>query len=194
MRVLAPFIRGKMAHETYRALFNYVPLGQLELVETGYAPSAYWWELRRRWNGEDDFMIVEQDNVINAEVFPSFSMCDQPWCCYEYIGPPGMDLDGSGEGNVLRKSLGCTRFSAELQQDITAEMISDKDYFIWHLLDMRISRLLEIHGFSPHVHGQIKHVHQYDTDPAAVNKDRAMRAASGGHTFTLEPSLTSFNV
>lgn len=178
MRVLAPFVRGQMTREAYRALMEYVPIGSLEMVETSYDTSAYWWELRRRWNGEDDLMIVEQDNVITAEVVPSFNMCDKPWCCYEYQGPPGMDTDGTGEGRILRKSLGCTRFSADLQDKITAQTISDKDYFVWHLLDMRIARLLEIHGYEPHVHGSVKHCHKYTTDETQIFKDRAMRVAS----------------
>lgn len=177
MRVLAPFIRGSQPREAYRALVEYVPIGSLEMVETGYDTSAYWWELRRRWNGEDDLMIVEQDNVITAEVIPSFNACDKPWCVYEYLGPPGMDVDGTGEGRILRKSLGCTRFSAELQDKVTAAMISDKDYFVWHLLDMRIARLLEMHGYESHVHGAIKHCHRYTTDPEKIFKDRAMRLA-----------------
>src|SRR5882762_7060357 len=120
MRILAPFVRGKMAAEAYRALIQNAPIGQMELIETGYDQSAYWWELRRRWNGEDDLMIVEQDNVIGPEVIPSFNMCPEPWCCYEYLGPPGMDFDGTGEGRILRKSLGCTRFSMQLQIDVPA--------------------------------------------------------------------------
>ena len=177
MRVLAPFIRGGMARETYNALTKYTPLGSLEMVETGYDVSAYWWELRRRWSGEDDLMIVEQDNVIDAEVVPSFQECMEPWCAFEYLGPPGMDVDGTGEGRILRKSLGCTRFSAQLMNDVPAETISDKDYFVWHLLDMRISRMLEMRGYAPHVHGEVKHCHRYDMDPQKVFKDRSMRIA-----------------
>jgi hypothetical protein len=89
-----------------------------------------------------------------------------------------LDIDGTGEGRILRKSLGCTKFSAELQAKITATMISDKDYFVYHLLDMRLSRLLEIHGYEPHVHGQIEHCHKYTTDEKEIFKDRAMRSAS----------------
>jgi len=32
-------------------------------------------------------------------------------------------------------------------------------------------------GYEPHVHGEIKHCHRYDTDPQKVFKDRSMRAA-----------------
>lgn len=187
MRVLAPFVRGKMSGETYRALVKYVPIGSLELIETGYNVSAYWWELRRRWTGEDDLMIVEQDNVITSEVIPSFSECDEPWCSYSYLGPPGMDVDGSGEGRILRKSLGCTRFGAQLMKDVPAETISGNDYFAWHLLDMRVSSMLEIRGYSPHVHGTIKHAHIYETDPVKVEKDRVMRSAAMSPNAVLIP-------
>jgi hypothetical protein len=86
-----------------------------------------------------------------------------------------MDFDGTGQGRILDQSLGCTRFSADLQSKITAEMISDQDYFVYHLLDLRFARLLNLHGYRPHVHGSIKHCHKYDEDPAKVEKDRVMR-------------------
>jgi hypothetical protein len=160
------------------ALTRYVAPGDLELVEVGWDVSAYWNELRRRWNGEDDLLVVEQDNVIDAETIPSFNACDCKWGCFDYLGPPGMDFDGTGNGRVLRKSLGCTRFSAGLQQEIPASMISDKEYFVWHLLDCRVARLLELHGHRPHVHGRVKHMHNYDYDPDFVERDRIKRLAS----------------
>ena len=178
MRVFVPFVQGGLARETFNALFRYASVDCLELVETGYDTSAYWWELRRRWNGAEDLLIIEQDVVIDSEVIPSFNVCDDPWCCFQYLGPPGMDFDGSGNGRILRKSLGCTRFSAALQQEIPASMISDKEYFVWHLLDCRVARLLELHGHRPHVHGRVKHVHNYDYDPDFVERDRTKRLAS----------------
>jgi hypothetical protein len=178
VRVLACFVRGQQSAKAYRALVKYAPLGALEMIETGRDVSDYWHAIRARWTADDDLVTVEQDNVITSEVLPSFGECDQPWCSYAYLGPPGMDIDGTGEGRILRKSLGCTKFSAELQAKITATMISDKDYFVYHLLDMRLSRLLEIHGYEPHVHGQIEHCHKYTTDEKEIFKDRAMRSAS----------------
>jgi hypothetical protein len=177
VRILACFVRGRQSAKAYRALVKYAPLGSLEMIETGRDVSDYWHAIRARWTGDDDLVIIEQDNVITAEVLPSFAECDEPWCCFSYLGPPGLDLDGSGAGRVLMKSLGCTKFSADLQAKITATMISDKEYFVFHLLDMRLSRLLEVHDYQPHVHGAIEHCHKYTTDEQAIFKDRAMRAA-----------------
>jgi hypothetical protein len=195
VRILACFVRGQQSPSAYRSLLRYAPIGSLELVDVGNDVSSYWHAIRDRWNGEDDLVTIEQDNIITGEVIPSFQECEKKWCSFSYLGPPGMSFDDSGQGRVLKKSLGCTRFSAELQREIPASMISDSDYFVWHLLDLRISRLLELHNHEPHCHGEIKHAHNYDYDPEHVERDRLKRMASvtpalpplrGGHQGATE--------
>jgi hypothetical protein len=169
MRVLATYVNNHLRPEAYRALVKYVPIGQLEMINTHGNVSRYWHEFRRRWIGEYDLMTVEQDNVITAETIPSFNACEEPWCTYMYKGPHSMpDRD-------LKAALGCTRFSAALQRAIPANEISDKDYFSWHLLDYRINVLLTGVGLQPHVHGEIEHLHAYDDDSTSIAKDRMMR-------------------
>jgi hypothetical protein len=172
LKVLACYVSKSLKRETYRALVDYVPIGSLEMVEVSHDVSAYWHEIRKRWNGEDDLLIVEQDNVITAETIPSFNMCDKPWCTYWYPGPPGM-VD-----NKLTKSLGCTRFSAELQKAVPYPAITDKEYFIWHMIDARVADALELRGYAPHVHGEVKHLHTYDMTDEEIAQDRAMRVAA----------------
>jgi hypothetical protein len=188
MRVLACYVRGQQSPEAYRALLRYASIGSLELISVGHDVSAYWHAIRDRWTGEDDLVIIEQDNVITGEVIPSFQECEKKWCSFSYLGPPGMNFNGNEEGRVLKKSLGCTRFTAELQREIPASMISGNEYFVFHLLDMRISRLLELSGYSPHVHGEIEHAHNYDYDPEHVERDRLKRMAS------VTPALPPFGV
>lgn len=165
MRVLACYAGQQLNPRTYRALVKNVPIGLLEMVNVEGNVSNYWHEFRRRWRGEYDLMTVEQDNVITSDIIPSFQMCDEPWCVYEYIGPPHMS------DRWLATSLGCSRFSRYLQQDVPVSEISDKDYFTWHLIDFRLGIVLRDKGYTPHVHGRVEHLHAYETDPKSIAKD-----------------------
>lgn len=170
LRVLACYAGTSMRQETYRALTRYVPIGCLELVNVSEDISTYWLEFRKRWNGKHDLMTVEQDNVITGEMIPSFSMCDKPWCVYEYEGPPNM-VNRGAQDNILRTGLGCTRFSQSLQQEIPVTEISAKDYFSWYLIDYRIATVLGKRGYAPHIHGRVEHLHDYTTDRARIIKE-----------------------
>jgi hypothetical protein len=168
MRVLGCYAGNQLRPETYRALVKYVPVGCLEMVNVEGNVSNYWHEFRRRWRGEYELMTVEQDNVITSEVYSSFQMCDEPWCVYEYLGPPHMS------DRWLATSLGCSRFSRALQKAVPIEKISESDYFTWHLIDFRLGIVLRDEGYLPHVHGKVAHLHAYETDPQAIAKDAAL--------------------
>lgn len=175
MRVLACYNGDSLRPETYRALVKYVPLGTLELVNVAGNVSNYWRQFRARWIGEFDLMTVEQDNVITAEMIPSFAMCDEPWCVYAYEGPPHMD-------ELMDTALGCTRFTAALQQAVPVKEISESDYFSWQFIDYRLSVVLQQKGYKPHVHGEVKHLHDYNTEPiqAALGHNLIRRAVEKG--------------
>src|SRR5580704_14940007 len=115
LRVLACYTSHGLRQETYRSLVRNVPIGSLEMVNVSGDLGTYWREFRKRWNGNHDLMTVEQDNVITPDVIPSFNMCPEPWCVFEYEGPPNM-LNRGAEDCWLKTSLGCTRFSQQLQQ------------------------------------------------------------------------------
>lgn len=153
---------------TRESLERYAP--EVELIKTEDPqdlPNA----IRDRWNGEEDLVIVEQDKEITAEVIPSFQACDQFRCAYSYyINPDPYTRE-------VDIGLGCTRFSAEVQQIVPAtEWYEMKDLWAWgycpdcdgkgcwRFLDSRINVVMLNHNIIPHCHGRVKHHHWY---PAA---------------------------
>ena len=115
-----------------------------ELVWTGGSDTAYWEELSRRWDGNDDLMVIEHDIEIHADVVPQFTRCPSDWCCFGYeYGPSWPD-------HLITGALGCTRFSAELQRFMPAATIatsvSATDNLppvpFWHNCDLYIRNAL----------------------------------------------------
>lgn len=190
MRVLACYNGSSLRPETYRSLVKYVPVGSLEMVNVSGNISNYWRQFRARWLGEFDLMTVEQDNVITAEMIPSFSMCDEPWCVYAYEGPPHM------EGELMDTALGCTRFTAALQKAVPAKEISESDYFSWQFIDYRLSVVLQQKGYRPHVHGEVQHLHDYDKEPiqAALGQNLIRMAIAKGVTEAAEEGVAARKV
>jgi hypothetical protein len=170
LRVFAGYVGSGLRPETYRSLVRYVPIGCLEMVNVSGDLSTYWLEFRKRWVGNYDLVTVEQDNVINGEILPSFNLCPEPWCVYEYEGPHNMTSRGAPD-RMLKTSLGCTRFSQQLQKEVPITDISKKDYFSWYLIDYRIAIVLAKKGYSPHIHGVIDHLHDYGSSPDRLGKE-----------------------
>jgi len=136
------------------ALDRFAP--DTERVDTSGPQNTYWLEICKRWNGTEDLVFIEQDNEITAEVLPSFAECDQDWCTFSY--------QGLFKDMTLSQSLGCTKFSAELQRRIPHEDIAGPG-MVWHLIDFRIGKLFGMHRLTCHVHGSVKHYHDYRSDP-----------------------------
>lgn len=124
----------------------------------------------RNWTGQDDFVIIEHDIVIHESVVPSFLGCPEMWCTYSYPA-----LGGRLEAS---RSLGCTKFSAELQRMIhPSEFIfadNRTDWALcecrgagcWRELDVRLDRALsKRYAFDVHVHGRVTHMHEYKSVP-----------------------------
>jgi hypothetical protein len=143
---------GRPHPKALRALDLYAP--GAERVDTSGDPTNYWREIAQRWDGADDLVLIEQDNEITAKVLPSFAACDLDWCTYEYDGLFGK----------LRQSLGCTKFSAALQRRFPPDVIAGPG-MVWFLIDPRIGKLFGLHNLSCHVHGSVKHYHDYARDP-----------------------------
>jgi hypothetical protein len=158
MRVLACYT--DMHPAAARSLADFAP--QAELVDVTGDDHAYWREIRARWDGTEDLVIVEQDIEIAEGVIESMAECDQDWCCYAYrIFRTKVRL---------RDGLGCTKFSAALQRKINARYIAEgfalckncKGQGCWYHIDCRIAGLLRQEGYKPHVHGDVIHHHKYD--------------------------------
>jgi hypothetical protein len=144
--------------ETYVSLREHVPASvSIDLIDVSRSPTAYWHAIRDRWTGEDDLVIIEQDIEITAETIPSFQSCAAEWCVFGYKGADWLEP----EDRFMVKSLGCTKFSARLQRTIPASTIAGV-YLVWHMIDMRMATVLGMRGYTPHLHGEVKHLHDYD--------------------------------
>lgn len=119
-----------------------------------------------RWDGSDSLVVIEQDKEITAEVLPSLESCDQPWCTYSAKTFP----EPYTKTTII--SLSCARFSVEVQKVAQPDFYGpDLDYHpkckrcdgkgCWVYLDTRIAMALMAKGYQPHVHGEIKHHHEY---------------------------------
>jgi hypothetical protein len=137
--------------ETAATIAEFAP--GTELVDVAEDKYGYWRNVCERWTGSDDLLIVEQDMELIAEVVPSFEDCPEQWCLFEYQGNPFM--------GTLSRHLGCTRFRKELQQAVP---LSLADNLRWDVLDGTIAGKLNEAGYSPHVHGEINHLHDYSKD------------------------------
>ncbi len=163
MRVVCCYC--KIQPETQRALDLYAP--DCEYVDTSATIRDYGEAIASRWTGESDLVIIEDDKEITADVLPSFEKCTSYWCSYSYMIYP------EGHQHEIEIGLGCTRYSARLQQiiDKSEFMCRDQDFFdpcrhcegagCWNLLDARIAHAARCHGINVHVHGMVNHYHDY---------------------------------
>jgi hypothetical protein len=142
------------------ALEKYAP--QAEIADVSGDNYAYWREIRERWTGERDLIIVEQDIEVGPDTIASLEGCAQDWCCYAY---PIFRTKVR-----LRVGLGCTKISAAAQRKIPAATVEEgftscaacRGKGCWWHLDGRISHLLKRAGYFPHVHGDVTHHHDYE--------------------------------
>jgi hypothetical protein len=82
-----------------------------ELVDVSGGDYAYWRAFTERWTGDDDLLNVEQDIEIHDTVIPQLEACGEPWCTFAYrLWRPDA---------WCYNALGCTRFSAALQREVT---------------------------------------------------------------------------
>lgn len=171
MRTLACYAEG-LRRQTYLALVQYIPVGSLELVNVSAGVFDYWYEIKSRWRGEFDLMIVEQDNVIQYDTYGSFLHCSHPWCSFQYIVASAFQKD------FLCDSMGCAKFSAQLQRDVPIDVISEVE-LPWHYIDLVIGDKLRELRYTPHTHGTVEHLHDYgDPDPAALAKAQQLISRS----------------
>ena len=166
-------------------VYTKVPVASAAKAIRKYAPNAEWIDTSKsifdynlavasHWTGLDDLVVVEGDKEITSDVIPSFNNCDKLWCSYSYYNFP------KPYQRLIRTGLGCTKYSADLQYQIPVDSfirdnpVSDKwvkcpdcnGAGCWRYLDTRISLaiLQSCITFGPHVHGTIKHHHEYPPD------------------------------
>ena len=126
--------------------------------------------MAENWNSGEDLVVVEEDKVLHYGVIPSFNDCKHPWCVFAYTTFP------QPYTRSITIGLGCTKFSAEVQQEFGPEefLVDDSPEWgvcpdcngkgCWRYLDSRIDKCLWKRGYSSHVHGWVEHLHKYPAD------------------------------
>ena len=95
---------------SYEAVTRHIP--HAEHIDTAPSSYAYWDELEKRWDGTADLLVMEQHIVVHDQVLPQLEACSGDWCVF----PFGAQVGG----------LGCTRFSAALQQRVPASEVRSR--------------------------------------------------------------------
>ncbi len=106
------------------------------------------------WEAGEAFLNIEQDNEIHASVVPEAESCPEDWCVWPYPGPAG----GTGD-HLTYRSLGCTRFSAEMLAKVPA-LMTDLPSHDWRRLDAIMLPGLSSVRTNPHWHSPpVNHHH-----------------------------------
>ena len=136
-------------------------------------PFGYWREIKARWDGREDLVVVEQDVEIHDTVLKEFTECTEPWCCFPY------KIFAQKYCSV---GLGCTRFSAQLQQEVSLDILSERfnkcefceGKGCWWHLDGPILQHLQSKGYSQHVHSpEVIHHHDYTAETRDIIIERS---------------------
>lgn len=135
--------------ETERALRKYVPAQLLSLVDVSGRDNGYYEEIAKRWTGKESLIVVEHDIEIQVDTVSSFNQCFDSWCSFGY------ELRTVNGDARLVSSLGCTKFSAQLQQQVS--IAEFKGY--WKTLDQEFMKALWAVKAEAHVHGYVRHHH-----------------------------------
>jgi hypothetical protein len=153
-RIICCYTESGVRKETLSALESFAP--GTEYAEVSGSPYDYRDTLQRYWTGKRPLIVVEQDIVIHDEVIDSFAKCSKPWCTYGF--------QSSARIGYLYRGLGCTKFSARLQRRFPFEEFVTYG-MTWKYCDAHISRILwTINGIQPHVHGEVEHLHDFESD------------------------------
>ena len=90
---------------TKQALADYAP--HAELVDVTGDRFAYWRAIAQRWH--DGLITIEQDIQIGPDTIAELEACPEDWCTFRY----------RIYTLLLNVGLGCTKFSARLQEQVS---------------------------------------------------------------------------
>jgi hypothetical protein len=130
MRILCCYDNNRLSLTALKSFGEHAP--EVEMVNiTGdwssresmmASQTRLWTVMRSHWTGEEDFIMLSQDQVITADTIPDMLKCESKLC---------------------RKD-GAKLYTAELQQQITADTIAG-EYCVWHILEERLLKLWVMH-------------------------------------------------
>lgn len=166
MRIVVPYTR--LHERAIRPLMD-LRLGAQAFAYVGQDDEAYWRLLCELWADAEDFLIVEHDMELHAEVIPQLVACENDWCVFPYSGsqpiwtrkrtdnPPRTPV-------VFRCALGCTRFRRQLMLD-EPQAITHMRLHTWRRLDSQLASYLFQHGYKACEHEpHVIHHHDYAAD------------------------------
>lgn len=145
------------------SLRKYAPQAGLDVewVETPGLGMSYADELKKRWTGESDLIVVEQDKEIFPATLPEIMSCPELWCvCTYWLFPVPHTVLCTG-------GFGVTKFSAEVQRLVE---VSDFSWDKQMGIDRRFQVLLQGKGIAACSHSLVLHHHVYEPRPKAVRE------------------------
>lgn len=156
MRVVLPFVRSVVRHETIDALQGCGYDVETVSVHPDH-DGAYASLLEDLWRAGQPFCVVEHDVVPTADMLEQLEACPYPWCSHCYDDPtyPRVPM------------LGLVRFSAELiarRTEIGVSVLRTDGHRTchvhWRSLNETLVRHLERHGEPWHRHRpDVVHLH-----------------------------------
>lgn len=173
---------------TEASLNKFAPLAGLEVewVHTPDPGMKYADELEKRWQGEEDLIVVEHDKEIYSDTIQSLLACNDLWCgytCWTYPEPHTALAIGG---------FGVTKFSAEVQRLVPVSIFAGDQQ---QGIDRRFyDHLKENYGTVMHLHGHVVHHHVYTPRPEAVRRHVAELREQGlipppSHPSAPDPGL-----
>ncbi len=137
MRILCCYHNNDLSTEALRSFGEHCPYVEMVNITGDWgsreammvSQTRLWHEMRDRWQGKEDLVILNEMTPIPADLVSSFGECESLLCLYD---------------NVFR-------YSAELQRKIPHETIAG-DYCVWHLVNERLTTLWWLHKIEVCVH------------------------------------------
>ena len=158
---------------TKQSLEQYAP--STEYVNVKDDNLGYWHAISARWNGTEDLIVIEQDMGVTEDTIPALSSCFSNWCVFSYRIYT-LNL-------MYNYGLGCVKFSAHLQQMIPLSYIEENFSVCetcnlagcWHSLDTMLKQVFRQNGYDTHVHGEIKHYHNYTGTTCSTLRSKGLQ-------------------
>lgn len=153
----------------------------VDWVATPDPGMTYARELEKRWTGESDLFLVEEDKEVYPRMLKTMLGCQELWCGFAYWA------NQEPETALILAGFGLTRFSAELQRLVPVKAFAGEQQ---SGIDTRLlAYLMEKYGTKMHIHGYTVHHHDYGPPNEALLKRVQMMRDAG----MLPPNLVPPN-
>jgi hypothetical protein len=143
-----------------------------ERVDVSGSEFGYWELVRGLWAAGEDFVVIEHDVEITADVLGSFESCAEPMCA-SYC--PDTACTWTFLPGALNALWGCVRFRGSLA--VSVPYLFDGEPIHWRRVAADIGiRLHRDHGIAAHRHEpDLRHFHRDLSLPASP-----LRSANAG--------------